>query len=157
VEMYLWVKWVHVIGATVLFGTGLGIAFFQWMTHRRGDVGAIATVSRLVVVADFAFTLPAVILQPLTGVWMADRMGYPLDSAWLVASMVLYVFTGACWLPVVALQVRAARLAGIAHRNREPLPPQYHRTMRWWFALGWPAFIAVLATFWLMIAKPHHF
>lgn len=152
--MYALIKFVHIVSATVLFGTGLGTAFFMWMSHRTCNVVAIATAARITVHADWLFTTPAVILQPLSGVLLMRLVGYPASSSWLVVAIGLYVLAGACWLPVVALQLRIRDLAARAAREGCALPPQYYRCIRWWFALGWPAFAAVLATFWLMVAKP---
>lgn len=151
---YLLLKIVHIMSSTVLFGTGLGTAFFMWFTHRSGNIAAIATVSRLTVRADFLFTAPAVIVQPLSGFLLMRLMGFDFHASWLQAAAALYLFMGACWLPVVWLQWRARNLAGIAFRAGTPLPSAYHRCMRIWFMLGWPAFLAILAIFWLMVAKP---
>ena len=145
---------VHILSATLLFGTGLGTAFQMWMAHRGGDVRAIAEVSRNVVHADFLFTLPAVIIQPLTGIALIRIDGYGFSEPWLVAAYHLYVFVGACWLPVVWIQIQARNLAQKAATDGAALPPRYFRLMRWWFWLGGPAFSAVLAIFWLMVAKP---
>ena len=151
---YALLKFVHIVSATLLFGTGLGTAFFMWMTHRSGNVSAIAAAARITVLADWLFTTPAVIVQPLSGVLLMRLIGYPLSTSWLVVAIVLYVLAGACWLPVVALQMRMRAYAQRAMRDGTDLPASYHRCMRCWFALGWPAFAAVLATFWLMVAKP---
>ncbi|HZP64692.1 MAG TPA: DUF2269 domain-containing protein [Rudaea sp.] len=151
---YALVKLLHVVSSTLLFGTGLGTAFFMWTSHRSGDVQAIAHAARLTVLADGLFTAPAVVVQPLTGVWLAMHVGYPFGTPWLTAAIALYVLAGACWLPVVVLQLRARDLSLRAVRDGAGLPPAYFRCMRWWFVLGWPAFAAVLATFWLMVAKP---
>jgi uncharacterized membrane protein len=150
----LWLKLIHILSATVLLGTGSGTAFYMWTAHRSGDPRAIAVTARHVVLADFLFTTPAVIVQPATGVWMAAVLGYPLLSGWILWTLVLYAVTGACWLPVVWLQARAARLARAAAETGAPLPPAYFRIMRAWFWLGWPAFAAVIAIVWLMVFKP---
>ncbi len=147
-------KTVHIISASLLFGTGLGTAFFMWRAHRGGDVRSIATVSRNVALADWLFTTPAVILQPLTGFIMLHLAGLDWRIGWVWASLALYLLAGACWLPVVAIQLRVARIAATADAMGTGLPQEYFRLMRWWFALGWPAFIAVLLVFWLMVAKP---
>lgn len=151
---YVLLKTLHIVSATLLFGTGLGTAFFMWMAHRGGNVQAIAVTARNVVRADWCFTTPAVILQPLTGILMARIVGWPLTQGWLLAALVLFAVAGVCWLPVVAIQMRTARLAEYAAAHGEALPARYFELMRWWFALGWPAFIAVLVSFWLMVAKP---
>jgi uncharacterized membrane protein len=151
---YLLLKWLHVIGATVLLGTGAGIAFFMLMAHRTGDVRLIAGVARIVVLADYVFTATAVVAQPVTGVMLARITGYPLTEGWILASIGLYLLTGAFWLPVVWMQKRMRDLAVAAARGGEALPAEYHRLFRWWFAFGFPAFTAVLAIFWLMIARP---
>jgi uncharacterized membrane protein len=151
---YLLLKYVHVIGATVLLGTGAGIAFFMLLAHRTGDAATVAAVARMVVIADMLFTATAVVLQPVTGVLLALWLGYSLWEGWIVASFALYIVTGAFWLPVVWMQARMRDLAEAAAAGRRPLPSAYHRLFRWWFAFGFPAFAAVLAIFWLMIARP---
>lgn len=150
----LLLKYLHVIGATVLLGTGGGIAFFMLMAHLSGRVAAIAAVARIVVIADFVFTATAVVVQPVTGVLLALQTGFPLSSGWLLASIVLYIVTGLFWLPVVWIQMRMRDLAEAAAATGAPLPAAYHLMFRTWFVLGWPAFAAVLAILWLMIAKP---
>lgn len=151
---YFALKLLHLLSATLLFGTGLGTAFFQWMANRRGEVAAIALTARHVVLADWLFTTPAVILQPLSGWLLMQQLGLGFDQPWLVAALALYVLAGACWLPVVLIQLRLHTIADEAWRTGQALPPAWHRLMRIWFWLGWPAFIAVIATFWLMIRKP---
>ena len=145
---------LHVVSACVLLGTGAGIAFFMWRAHATRDAATVAAVARIVVLADFCFTAPAVLVQFASGVALALVAGFPLSTPWLAWAIGLFVFTGACWLPVVWLQLRARDLAAQAARERAPLPAAYHRVMRWWFGLGWPAFAAVLAIVWLMVAKP---
>ena len=152
--LYFAVKYLHLIGAAVLLGTGAGIAFFQLMAHRGGNVDAIAAVARIVVIADFLFTATAVVLQPITGVVLAGLDGYPLGEGWIVLSIALYLMTGVFWLPVVWMQIRMRDLAAVAARAAQPLPRQYHRLFRIWFAFGFPAFAAVLAIFWLMMTRP---
>ncbi len=147
-------RWLHVIGACVLLGTGAGIAFFMMMAHRGGDVRLIAGTARIVVVADMVFTATAAVAQPLTGWLLARETGWSLTEGWILASLALYVLTGACWLPVVRIQITLRDLAAEAARNGTALPARYHRLTRLWFALGIPAFASVLAILWLMIARP---
>ena len=151
---YFVLKFVHVIGACVLLGTGAGIAFFVLVAHLTGQAAAIAAVSRIVVLADFVFTATAVILQPVTGVWLAYEVGYPLTEGWLVLSITLYILTGAFWLPVVWMQMQMRDLAVQAAKTQSALPARYNRLFWTWFAFGFPAFGAVIAILWLMIAKP---
>jgi uncharacterized membrane protein len=147
-------RWLHVIGACVLLGTGAGIAFFMMMAHRSGDAALIAGTARIVAIADLVFTATAAIAQPLTGWLLARETGWDLTEGWLLTSLALYVLTGACWLPVVRIQIILRRLAAEAARDAIALPARYHRLYRLWFALGIPAFAAVLAILWLMIARP---
>jgi uncharacterized membrane protein len=151
---YLVLKFLHIIGAAVLFGTGVGIAFFMLMAHRTGQAPIVAGVSRIVVLADFVFTATAVVVQPVTGLLLARVAGHSLLSGWLALSLALYVAVGCLWLPVVWMQMRLRELSVGAARSSSPLPENYHRLFRLWFAFGVPAFLAVLAIFWLMIAKP---
>jgi uncharacterized membrane protein len=154
IDGYLWLKWLHVLSSTVLFGTGIGTAFQMWRAHRRGDVRAIAVVARNVVLADWLFTLPAGIVQPATGIAMALASGLRLLTPWLIVTYALYVLAFVCWVPVVVIQIRIRDLAEDAAGNATILPAAYHRAMRLWFALGWPAFGALVVVFLLMIAKP---
>lgn len=151
---YLWLKWLHILSATVLFGTGLGIAFFKWSVDRSGDVRAIAVVMRRVVLADWLFTTTTVIVQPLTGVWLALLAGYPLTSGWVAWSLGLYLLAGLCWLPVVWLQLRMRDMAVRAAADGGELPTRYHRYARIWFWLGIPAFAALIVVFYLMVFRP---
>ena len=124
------------------------------LAHRTGSAAAVAAVARIVVIADLLFTATAVVAQPITGVLLALQVGYPLTEGWIVLSLVLYLVTGAFWLPVVWMQIKMRDLAKVAAACGEPLPATYYRLFRWWFAFGFPAFAAVLAIFWLMIARP---
>ena len=153
-DVHLLLKLIHLLGAAVLFGTGLGIAFFMLMAHRTGDAAAIAATARVVVIADTLFTASAVIAQPLSGAALAHLAGYSLLEPWIAASLALYVLVGACWLPVVWIQIRLRRLAAEAAARGAALPPQYRRLFGVWFLLGWPAFAGVLAIFALMVWKP---
>jgi uncharacterized membrane protein len=152
--LYFALKYLHVIGAAVLLGTGAGIAFFMLVAHLGGRPAVIAGVARIVVLADFLFTATAVVVQPVSGIALAWTVGYSLWESWIVASIALYIFTGAFWLPVVVMQMRMRDLAEAAVATGAPLPVRYHRLFWIWFAFGFPAFAAVLAIFWLMIARP---
>ncbi|MBS1240210.1 MAG: hypothetical protein H6R45_916 [Proteobacteria bacterium] len=153
-DWFVFARWLHVIGATVLLGTGSGIAFFMLLAHRTHDPRLIAHVVSTVVIADFVFTATAVVLQPITGIWLASLTGRPFSTPWILASIGLYFLTGALWLPVVWMQKTMRDLARTAADKGEPLPPRYFVLFRAWFLCGIPAFGAVLAIIWLMIARP---
>jgi uncharacterized membrane protein len=151
---YIIVKWLHVLSSTVLFGTGLGSAFYMFFTSLSRDARAVAKVVRLVVIADWSFTTPTIILQPLTGLYLIHLAGFPLDGAWIVWSFVLYVLAGVCWLPVVWMQIKMRDIAVQAAAEDAPLPPRYFQYLKWWTALGVIAFVALVVVFYLMVAKP---
>lgn len=151
---YLALKTIHIISSVLLVGTGLGSAFYLFFANRSGSVAAQAVVGRLVVRADWWFTTPAVLVQPLSGIALAHMAGWPLSTPWLALSIALYLLAGACWLPVVAIQIRMARMAQAAHAAGTSLPAQYTRLQRWWEGLGYPAFIAMAVVFVLMVNKP---
>lgn len=153
-DIYVLVKWVHVLSSTILFGFGAGTAWYLWNAHLSRDPATIASVGRLVVRADWIFTGTSGVVQPVSGLWLAHLAGWPLTAPWIVLAMGLYLLAFACWAPVVWLQIKAQRLAQAALERKEPLGAEYARTMRLWFILGWPAFLGLTATFWLMIAKP---
>jgi len=151
---YHLVLWLHILGATVLLGTGAGIAFFMVMAHRSGDPAVVAHVAGTVVVADFLFTATAVVAQPITGAALMARQGWPLSTPWIALALALYGLIGLFWIPVVFMQVRMRDLARAAAAKGTALPAAYHRLYRRWFVFGFPAFFAVLAVLWLMTAKP---
>jgi len=151
---YVVVKWLHILSSTFLFGTGIGSAWYMLFANVSRDVRAIAIVSKYVVIADWLFTATTAVIQPATGFYMAHLAGYPLHSRWIVWSVTLYVLAGACWLPVVWLQMRLRDLAAAAVRDGTDLPPLYWRYFFTWGGLGVPAFIAFVFIFWFMVAKP---
>ena len=152
--LYFALKYLHLIGAAVLLGTGAGIAFFMLMAHRTADPPTIAAVGRIVVIADFLFTATAVVLQPLTGAWIAWLDGYSFGEGWIVLSILLYLVAGAFWLPVVWMQMRVRQLALASAATAAPLPRSYYRLFYTWLGFGFPAFAAVLGIFWLMLTRP---
>ena len=151
---YLTIKWLHILSSVVLVGTGFGSAFYFFCVNRTRNLAAQAEVAKLVVRADWWFTTPTVVVQPATGLWMAHLAGWPLTTPWLALSLGLFVLAGLCWLPVVWLQIRLASLAEQAVLDGSSLPETYWRYARWWEALGYPAFLAMLGVFYLMVAKP---
>ena len=153
-EPYFLIKTVHVISATVLFGTGLGTAFFMFRSRNAVNLQSRLDTARTTVLADYLFTLPAVILQPITGVMLIVWSGYDPFDFWLVASYGLFVLAGLCWLPVVWIQIRLRNMLAASLRTGAPLPEAYRRLLRVWFILGWPAFGALIVVFFLMAAKP---
>ena len=151
---YLILKVIHILSGAVLFGTGAGIAFFMLRAHATKDPRTVASVGRIVVLADFVFTASAVVVQPISGLALIHLQGYALTEPWLLAACALYVLIGVCWLPVVWFQWRMVQLAERAAEEGASLPPAYHRLFRAWFILGWPAFAGVIGIYALMVAKP---
>jgi uncharacterized membrane protein len=151
---YLVLKWVHIVSSTLLFGTGLGSAFYKYLSDRGGNLQNIAFTNRNVVLADWIFTTPTIITQPVTGFMLIQQQGYSFTTPWILVSIALFVLAGLCWLPVVVLQIRMRDLAFSALESNQPLNDTYHRYARAWFWLGVPAFIAIIIIFFLMIFKP---
>jgi len=150
---YTLIKTLHILSMVLLFGTGLGSAFYKWMADRSGVLAHIAVTNRHVVLADWWFTTPTVIFQPLSGLWMVHLLGLPVSTPWVATSLGLYALAGACWLPVVGLQIRMRDLAAGALTAGTPLPPAYWRMARHWFWLGVPAFGAMVLVVALMVFK----
>jgi uncharacterized membrane protein len=151
---YLALKWIHILSSTFLFGTGVGSAFFKFLADRNGNLQNIAQTNKNVVIADWLFTTPTAIIQPITGIMLTQLLGFPLSSSWLVVSIALYIVVGLCWLPVVYLQIRMSKLSAAAVLNNVPLGADYKRMEKQWFWLGVPAFISMVAIFYLMVFKP---
>jgi uncharacterized membrane protein len=151
---YLIAKWLHILSSTLLFGTGLGSAYYMFFTSLSRQPAATALVVRQVVRADWLFTATTIVFQPLSGLYLAHLTGLPITTPWIAWSFVLYFVAGACWLPVVWLQIRMRRIAETASAQGMPLPPMYFRLLWIWTALGVPAFVALVVVFYLMVAKP---
>ena len=151
---YLLLKWTHILSSVLLVGTGFGSAFYLYFINRTRNAQAIAKVSRLVVRADFWFTTPTIIIQPLTGAAMLSHTGFSFTQSWLLWTYGLYLLAGACWLPVVWLQLQMAKMAGSSASKNEPISERYWRFAKYWEWLGYPAFAAMLIIYWLMVFKP---
>jgi uncharacterized membrane protein len=151
---YLVVKWLHILSSTFLFGTGIGSAFYMLFVSLSRDARALAVVARYVVIADWVFTTPTIVIQPLTGWYLKELIGTPLDARWLAWSIALFFLAGACWLPVVWIQMRMRDAARDAAAANAELPAVYWRYLRWWVALGIVAFVSLVVVFYLMVAKP---
>jgi uncharacterized membrane protein len=152
--LYFIIKYLHVLGAIVILGTGTGIAFFMLMAHRSRDPAFIARIAATVVIADTLFTLTAVVLQPVTGGLLMALSGTTLAERWLVSSLGLYAVAGLFWIPVIFMQIEMRDLARKAAAQRQPLPPRYFKLFRRWSLFGIPGFGSVMIILWLMIAKP---
>jgi uncharacterized membrane protein len=150
---YLVLKWVHILSSTILFGAGVGSAFHLFASSLRRRVAGVASSSRNVVLADWMLTTPTAIVQPVTGIWLVQKMGLPLSTPWIAWSLGLYAVAIACWLPVVVMQIRMHKLADAAERAGQPVPAAYDRLFHWWTGLGSIAFLVFLLIFWLMVTK----
>lgn len=153
-DWYLILKAVHILSSAVLFGTGMGIAFFLYCSRFSKNLHQRYYAAKFTIIADYIFTAPAVILQPLTGFWLISEGGFDIFSPWLISTYILYIFVGTCWLPVVWLQIQLKKILSQTIQDKTELPKRYHRLFRIWFLLGWPAFIGLVAIFFLMVFKP---
>lgn len=152
--LYLWLKYIHILSSTILFGTGIGTACVMFYGHYTQNINAMAVINNYVVKVDWLFTGTSGIIQPLTGFWMVYLVGYPLHALWLLGSIIGYIITALCWFIVVALQIKLRNMTTQAAQKNTILPPAYYRYFKWWFFLGWPAFISLLIVFYLMVVKP---
>ena len=152
---YVLVKWIHILSATLLFGTGLGSAFYKWRIDQSDNLQAIYITNRNVVAADWIFTTPTVFIQPVTGLWLTHLGNIPVSEPWIFLSLLLFIVSGLCWLPVVYLQIKMRSIAQHALQSKQSLPATYHLLARIWFWLGIPAFIAIFTVYGLMVIKPH--
>lgn len=153
-DLYLVIKTIHILSSTALFGTGLGTAFFMLMSKFSGDIQSKLFAAQTTVIADYIFTTPAIIIQPLTGFWLVYQSGIAMDELWLLWTYALYAVAGVCWIPVVFIQIRLKKMIQVSVDTGSELPSSYHRLFKIWFLLGWPAFMALVAIFYLMVTKP---
>lgn len=151
---YLILKWIHIISSTILFGTGIGSAFYMFMANRGKDLHGIYFAARHVVIADWLFTTPAVIIQLVTGIMLVQNLGLNFTDNWILHALILYFFAGACWVPVVWMQIKMRDMARIAVESNTPLPDKYWQYSKYWTILGSLAFPAILVVFYLMVFKP---
>lgn len=151
---YLWLKLIHIVSSTILFGTGIGTACNMFLAHRTRDPYIIAMTARYVVFADWIFTSTSGFIQPVTGFWMMHLAQYSLASFWLWGAIMGYLIAAFCWFPVVHLQIKMRDLAIKSVKEKTELPPLYFRYFKYWFYLGWPAFISLIIVFYLMTFKP---
>lgn len=155
--LYFWLKFIHVLSSTILFGTGIGTACTMLYAHKTQNTQIIASTASYVVLADWIFTGTSGFVQPVTGLWMVYLVGYSWTSLWIMGSIIGYLIAAFCWFPVVYLQIKMRDLAVIAAQNNTPLPAEYFRYFKYWICLGWPAFISLIIVFYLMTNKPAGF
>ncbi len=151
---YLPLKLIHIVSSTILFGTGIGSAFYLFMANRRKELSGIYFAARHVVIADWLFTAPAVVIQLISGIWLMHISGYSMSDKWIMLGIALYVFAGACWLPVVWMQIKMRNMAKDALDNHGDLPERYWKYDKLWIILGSLAFPAIMVVFYLMVFKP---
>ncbi len=150
---YLTVKWIHILSSTILFGTGIGSAFYLFMANRRKEIQGMHFALRHVVIADWCFTTPAVIVQLVSGIALVQMGGYAFSDSWIMWGLILYGFAGVCWLPVIWMQITMRNMVAHAIDTGEPLPPRYWKMDQWWIILGALAFPAIVIVFYLMVFK----
>ncbi|MGH1487342.1 MAG: DUF2269 family protein [Cellvibrionaceae bacterium] len=153
-DIYFIIKTLHILSSTILFGTGIGIAFFMFRSYFTDNLHEKLYAARNTVLADYCFTFPAVIIQPLTGIWLVARVGYNWADFWLVATYSIYAVAGLCWIPVVWIQIQLKKLIINSIEQQSELPERYYKLFKLWFLLGWPAFIGLVVIFFLMVMKP---
>lgn len=153
-DWYQVIKTLHIIGSTVLFGTGMGIAFFMFRSWLTDDIHEKLFAAKNTVLADNLFTLPAVVVQLLSGAWLIWQGGFDYQDHWLLVTYALYILAGVCWVPVVWIQIELRRMVRVAQKEGAPLPERYDTLFRTWFLLGWPAFLGLIVVFYMMVAKP---
>ena len=152
--LYLLLKYIHILSSTILFGTGIGTASVMLYGHLTKQPTIIAAINRYVVIADWIFTASSAIVQPITGFWMVYLAGYAWSTLWIGGSIIGYIIAACCWFPVVYLQIQLRDLAIVAARGQTSLPDRYYQLFRYWFYLGWPAFISLIIVFYFMTFKP---
>jgi len=153
-DLYLIVKTIHILSSTILFGTGIGIAFFMFRSWFTDNLQEKLYAARNTVLADYLFTFPAVVMQPLSGIALIHMVGYDWTDLWLMLTYGIYIIAGLCWLPVVWIQIQLKKIVAECLENGTELPARYNRLFKIWFVLGWPAFIGLVVVFYLMVAKP---
>jgi len=153
-DLYLTVKTLHIISSAILFGTGIGIAFFMWVSFFSDALTEKHYAAKNTVLADKLFSFPAVIIQPLTGFWLIAESGFNWDEYWLLLTYAIYIVAAACWVPVVWIQIQLKEILLESINNKTELPNRYHKLFKIWFTLGWPAFTGLVIVFYLMVAKP---
>ncbi len=153
-DLYTAIKTLHILSSTILFGTGIGIAFFMFRSAFTKDLHEKFYAAKNTALADYMFTLPAVIIQPLSGVALVHMGGFAWNDFWLTTTYAIYLIAGLCWIPVVWIQIQLKNMVMDSINNKTELPARYHRFFKIWFLLGWPAFAGLLIIFYLMVAKP---
>ena len=147
--LYLAIKLLHILSGTILFGTGLGTAFFMYKAYRSGNIEAMRVTTSHVVIADWFFTTPAIVVQLLTGVWLTLDLGISVGSAWFMIVIGLFALICACWLPVVWIQIKVRNML-----RDSATVSDIRKLMTAWVLLGIPAFLSVIVLFSLMVYKP---
>ena len=145
---------IHIASVILLLGVGGGSAFYKFMADRSGNLEVIVHTNKMVVLADWLFTTPSVILQPITGIMLIHVMGISWETPWLFFSIILYIFSITLWLVAVYLQIKMKNLAIEAQHKNEILDNKYFRLVKYWTRLGLFSAFMMAVIFYFMLFKP---
>lgn len=146
---YLTLKIIHILSATIMIGTGLGSAFYLFVSYKTALFTTVKDVLKIVIIADLIFTTPSVIVQLVTGLMLADRLNLTNTRwYWVVLSISFLVLV--LWLGAVVIQYRLKRII----IDKKSLPALFDKLMSIWFYLGVPSFGLAIFLYYLMIYKP---
>lgn len=146
---YQTLKLIHIISATIMFGTGLGSAFYLFYTYKFSKFSTVKEILNIVIIADYIFTTPSVILQLATGLWLSHYMKL-ISTNWFLIALLFSLLVYALWIRAVFLQLKMKKTL----ENAKEYNVQFHQQMKGWFFLGIPAFFGSLFLFYLMVFKP---
>ncbi len=145
---YFLLKLIHILSATLMIGTGLGSAFYLYLTYKKSAVQTVKEVLNFVILADTIFTTPSVIIQLITGIMLSDLLGLLYtDWFWLVLAVSVIVLV--LWLRAAFIQFKLKKL--LEEENK--LSPKFHHLMNIWFILGVPSFGGAIYLYYLMVYR----
>ncbi len=131
-----------------MIGTGLGSAFYLYITYKKSQFSTVKDVLNFVITADMIFTAPSVIIQLITGIMLSNMLGLTYTNwFWVVLSVSFIVLI--LWLRAAFIQVKLKKLI----ENKTELPPRFHQLMKFWFYLGIPSFLGAVYIYYLMVYK----
>jgi uncharacterized membrane protein len=153
--LYQTLVYAHILGVILLAGNITITAFWKVLADMSREVKLIAFANRAVIIADWLFTLPGIILTLGGGVSISVMGQWPLfEVSWLSWSVFWFVVAGILWMVfLIPLQIRQHRAAKLFLESGD-IPLTYWRDARAWITIGLIATVPLLIILYLMVVKP---
>ncbi|MDQ0115862.1 DUF2269 family protein [Paenibacillus harenae] len=151
--MKLWLV-LHLLGVLLMAGNIITAAFWKIRADLAGNPIVIHQAAKNVMIADYAFTIPGLVMIIVSGGAMASESGVTWTGInWLTLSLILLSVTGIIWLAIlIPLQRKMIRSSADGIKTGT-ISAEYRRASRQWAIYGVAATLLPIIILYLMVMK----